>query len=69
MQHRHHGTAKCSTGCGSCWSRYNARPIYILQMQMLLEQLLEMVLVAKCFSNKWVEWMMGVIQGGDICEW
>jgi hypothetical protein len=27
------------------------------------------VLVAKGFSNKWVELMMGVVQGGDICEW
>jgi hypothetical protein len=36
--------AKCSSCCGSCWSRYSAIPFLILQMGGEMKRLLETVL-------------------------
>jgi hypothetical protein len=54
MQHYRPSAAKHRTCCGSCWSRYNARLICILQMQMLLQQLLETVLVTDIFNRSFL---------------
>jgi hypothetical protein len=35
--------AFCSTCCGSCWSRYSALPICILQMQLFMQHLPETI--------------------------
>jgi hypothetical protein len=35
--------AKCSNACGICWSWNSAPRIFILQMQIYLQQLLEIV--------------------------
>jgi hypothetical protein len=35
--------AKCSNTCGICWSRYSAPSIFILQMKIYLQHLMEIV--------------------------
>jgi hypothetical protein len=35
--------AKCSNACGICWSRNSAPSIFILQMKIYLQYLLEIV--------------------------
>jgi hypothetical protein len=42
--------AKCSNACGICWSWNSAPRIFILQMQIYLQQLLEIVLPAAVAS-------------------